>query len=245
VRDNVSLASVEPFISIVAQLELSTDVHTARTLLVTSTVPGEGKSMIASNLAAAFTRIGKRTLLVDADFRRPIQDKIHGLPANRGFLAWARCGFPQENLLCEASPLGIRPLADGTHLLPSGGDDPQPIQYLVSHYTAALYEQLRLHYDVLILDTPPAGYFQDALVLTRYVHNTILVARESKASVATIRRVIDDIDKTSAPILGLILNDFSFHNVHPRLKSAKSYESYYAVAANGRSEHHKKAATIP
>ena len=63
-------------------------------ILVTSTLPSEGKSLIASNLASTFRQLGKRCLLVDLDLRRPVQHALHGVPQDRGFLVWARLGFP-------------------------------------------------------------------------------------------------------------------------------------------------------
>lgn len=141
-------------------------------------------------------------------------------------MSWAGAGCPMDDLFGEYSPLGIQRLANGSYLLPSGGVCPQPGQLLVSRKIESLFELLKERYDVIIVDTPPAGLFPDALVLAQSVGETLLIAREAKAPVSQIRRVIADIDKTAAPILGVILNDYSTNSLNPRLAYSGTYESY-------------------
>ncbi len=242
VRDNVDPANVEAFMSIVAQLDLASKKAPRKSLLVTSTVPGEGKSTVVSNLAAGFTRLGKRTVIFDCDFRRPTQHTLHGAANEKGFLAWARAGYPQDAVFDADGLLGLRELSDGTHFIPTGGDDPQPTQYLVAKPTAWLFDQLRARYDIVLIDTPPSGLFQDALVLSRFAQETLLVAREARAPVTQIRRAIADIDKTTAPVLGVILNDFSSQSLNPRLAYGYSYGQYgYAASATARTAGGKAA----
>lgn len=215
VRNNVDLDHVESFTSMASQVEFNSKHKAPRVIVITSTLPGEGKSMMASNLAAAFTKFGRKTLIIDCDFRRPTQHLIHGIAQPNGFLTWAKSGYPAAGLLEINGALGITVLPDGTHLIPSGGDDAQPGQYLVAKATETLFQSLRRSYDAIIIDTPPVGLFQDALILSRYAQESILVAREAKAPVAQIKRVLADLDRGPAPALGVIFNDFS-----PRSASA-------------------------
>ncbi|MGH8019288.1 MAG: GumC family protein [Opitutaceae bacterium] len=242
VRDNVDPANVEALMSIVAQLDLASKKSSQKSFLVTSTVPGEGKSTVVSNLAAGFTRLGKRTIIFDCDYRRPTQHTLHRATNKTGFLAWARAGFPQDAVFEPEGLLGLCELSDGTRLIPAGGDDPQPTQYLVAKPTAWLFDQLKSRYDIILIDTPPAGLFQDALVLSRFAQETLLVAREARAPVTQIRRTISDIDKTQAPVLGIILNDFSSHSLNPRLAHGYSYGQYGYAAAAARTANARAAA---
>jgi capsular exopolysaccharide synthesis family protein len=226
VRNNVDRLNVEAVMSIVARIDLDSKRAAHKAFLVTSTAPGEGKSTIAANLASAFTRLGKRTVLVDCDFRLPRQHIIHRTSNERGFLAWARAGFPQEGLFDPRSLLGIQELTDGTHFIPAGGEESQPTQMLVAKPTAWLFDQLRSRYDVVLIDTPAAGLFQDALVLSRFAHDTLVVAREAKAPVSRIVRTIADVDKTQAPVLGVILNAYTGAGPNARLSDRRSYGQY-------------------
>lgn len=226
VRENGDPTEVEAFMALVAQIEIASAFMPPKVFLVTSTISGEGKSTIVSNLASGFTSLGKRTAILDCDFRRPTQHELHGVPNDRGLLAWAAAGHPQEGLFEPGSILGIRTLSDGTDLIPAGGQNPKPTHFLLSPETGGLINALQERYDLLIIDTPPAGLFQDALVLSRHAHESILVARERRASVAQVRRAISDLDKTSAPVLGLILNDFSFLSLNPRLAYGSPYKRY-------------------
>lgn len=223
---NSAPAKVEPFMAIIAQIELTSSQDGAKSFVVTSSAAGEGKSTIASNLAAAFAQLGRRTLLVDGDLRRPCQHQLHRIEGDRGLLRWAEAGFPRHDLFGVDSPLGIVEVPGGFDLLATGGIVPQPAQLLVSAHVDHLLAELAAHYDIMLVDTPPAGLFPDALVLAQSCGETLLVARESKAPVVQIRRVIADIDKTTAPVLGVILNDFSSNSLNPRLAYSGAYESY-------------------
>ncbi len=226
VRDHVNPAKMEPFMAITAQLELLSTQPACRTFVVTSAVPGEGKSVVVSNLASAFSQLGRRTLIIDSDLRRPMQHLMHRTEEDRGLMAWARAGFPMHDLFGPQSPLGVQRLVGGTHLIGAGGEDPQPMQYLISSHMTALLEELKKHYDAILIDTPPAGLFQDALVLTRTSGESIVVAREAFAPIAQIRRTLSDLRKTAAPPIGMILNDFSSNNMNPRLAYSSSYHGY-------------------
>jgi capsular exopolysaccharide synthesis family protein len=241
VRDNVDFASVEAFLSIVGQFDLISRKSLPRRLIVTSTLPGEGKSMAASNLASTYTRLGRRTLLADFDFRRPTQGLLQQVgQETRGVLTWAAAGFPESpDLLQVGGSLGIMSLPDGTLFLPSGGADSQPTRFLISGGMAKLFEQLSGEYDVVIVDTPPAGVFQDALILAKYCHETFLIARDGKAQTAQVQRVIADLEKTASPAGGVVLNAFAPGATHPHMAYRHLAEKYgygYGYAKGGKGE---------
>ncbi|BET66667.1 GNVR domain-containing protein [Opitutales bacterium ASA1] len=235
VRDNVDLEHVESFLSLAAQMDISSDVAYPKRVLVTSTVPGEGKSMIASNLASTFTRYGRKTVLVDFDFRRPVQQEIHDVQDDRGFLTWAAADCPMgADLLDPAGPLGLVVLPDGTSLIPTGGVHVQPGRFLVAKATIQLLERLSSEFDVVVVDSPPAGLFQDALILARYCQETVLVVREGRPHIAQIRKVLADLAHMPTRMAGFVLNGFSPRTTHPSV--AYRYASYgkYAYGYNGR-----------
>ena len=217
VRNKIDLVIAESFVGIVGQLELGASQRYPKVVVVTSTMPGEGKSLVASNLASTFRQLGKRTIIVDLDLRRPTQHALHGVSGEKGFLAWARADFPSENLLESTGPLGVKKLVDGTDLICAGGNEPQPSRFLISEAMERLMGNLKGTYDVVILDTPPAGVFQDALMLARYSTARVLVARESTAPVIQVKQVIEAFAKANHSFQGVVLNGYSPRNANKKL----------------------------
>lgn len=218
VRDNVDLERVELFLGLMAQFELASKSGYPKRIVVTSTVPGEGKSTIASNLASTCTRYGRKTILVDCDFRRPVQQKLHQVPHDWGLLGWVADGCPfEDDLLAPAGALGLMVLPDGTSLIPAGGVDVQPGHVLVGREFPELFRRLSQNFDVVIVDAPPAGVFQDALIIGRYCPECIYVVREGKADNPQIKRVLAEFDRSPSRIVGLILNGSSIGSVHPSM----------------------------
>ncbi len=227
VQDNRRPTYVEAFLSVIGQLELVSQQRPPKTLLVTSTLPGEGKSMMASNLAASYTRLGRRTVLVDFDCRRPTQHRNHGLPQQVGLLGWAADGYPMTpDLLTPGGPLGMQELEDGTYLIPAGGIESQPARMLASPAIATLFVRLSHEFEVVVVDTPPAGVFQDALVLAGHCDETLLVAREGRAHTPQVRRLIREMSKTAAPVVGVVLNAFAPGFTHPNFAYRHRAEKY-------------------
>ncbi|MBK1877937.1 GumC family protein [Pelagicoccus mobilis] len=226
VGQNSAPEKVEPFMSIIAQIELLTSQVGPQSFLVTSTAPREGKSTIISNLAAGYAQIGRKTLLVDADMRRPSQHQWNKVKSNSGILSWAEAGCNMDDILAEDSPLGIERHDSGVYLLPASGVHRQPTQFLTSPNIKKLFEALQQRFDVILVDSPPVGLFSDALALAQCLGETILIARESRAPIDQIRRVIADVDNTPAPVLGVVLNDYSRSSVNPRLVYCDMVQNY-------------------
>jgi succinoglycan biosynthesis transport protein ExoP len=217
VRNKVDLVTAEAFVGIVGNLEIGSTQRYPKVTLVTSTLPNEGKSLITSNLASTFRQLGKRVILIDLDLRRPVQQGLQGVSMERGFLYWAQLGFPMDSILDPNGPLGIKTLSDGKDLITSGGVEQQPSQYFVSDAVERLVNTLKSVYDVVLLDTPPAGVFQDAIMLARLSTERMLVAREGIAPVTQVKKVIEDFAKTGFPFQGVVLNGFIPRSANKKL----------------------------
>lgn len=131
-----------------------------------------------------------------------------------------------DNLLDIGGPLGLTILPDGTALIPSGGVDVQPGHVLVAWQMAELIRRLQETYDMVILDSPPAGVFQDACILGKHASETILVVREGRAHTAQVKKVLTDLEKANASVLGFVLNMSSIKHVHPTIGSRYGYGKY-------------------
>lgn len=214
VRRGKRPAAVEAFLGTASTFELRFPGGCPRRIVLSSTLPCEGKSVVASNLAAAFTRLGYRTLLVDCDLRRPVQHRFHGCANDVGLLHWIEQGCPGG---AEASldAIGLQALPGGTWLLPAGGVDPEPARNFLLPAVTGLFERLGREFDVTIFDTSPAGLFPDPFFVTRFADVSALVVREGVASTDQVRKVLADFSRTSAPAAGIIFNAISGGATHP------------------------------
>ncbi len=208
VRDGLDPASADAFGNVIGELDLISPRPFPKTILVSSTLAGEGKSVLVSNLAAAYAAHERRVVILDLDLRRPSQHLLQGAKGPGGFIPWFRAGLPSANLLQPEGPLGLQLLPSGAYLIPAGGEERGANHQLGSEPLAALVRELRLRFDVILIDTPPAGLFQDALQLSRFADERLLVARVARAPLSHIRKVIQDFDDAKARITGLVLNGF-------------------------------------
>lgn len=232
VRNKLDLVVSEAFVGVVAQMEIGSGQRYPRVVLVTSTLPGEGKSFVATNLASTFRQLGKKVVLLDLDLRRPVQHIVHGVPQDKGICTWARGGFIfDERMIEQDGTLGVRRLVDGTELICAGGSEEQPSQFLVAEAMERLIQRLAGKYDVVVIDTPPAGFFQDALILARFATERILVARERVAPVAQVKKTIEEFARSEYAFRGMVLNGFDPSSANKKhaygyKAAAKGYSSY-------------------
>jgi capsular exopolysaccharide synthesis family protein len=231
VRDRIDAVATESFMGIAGHLEIDSANRFPKVILVTSTLPEEGKSLVASNLASTYQLLEKRCVLVDLDLRRPSQHVLHGIPLTGGFLPWAKSGYPMDMTVTDSGPLSIHKLPDGADLIVAGGAEPQPGHLLVGKPMERFIEWLKANYDVVIIDTPPAGVFQDAMVLARHASASLLVAREGVPPLVQVRKVIDDFARANVALRGVVLNGFAPRNANKKLayayKAASQGYSYY------------------
>jgi capsular exopolysaccharide synthesis family protein len=172
----------------------------SRTILVTSPAPAEGKSTFASNLAIAIAQTGKRVLLLDADFRRPVQHRI--FEARPGFgLSSVIAGHETLDKAIQNTPV------PGLDLLPVGPIPSNPSEILNSPSFTEILEELSVRYEHVVIDSPPVLAVADARILAAQCSVTILVLR---AKVSTRRAATEAgkaLQSVGAYLLGVVMND--------------------------------------
>jgi capsular exopolysaccharide synthesis family protein len=191
-----------------------------RTLVVTSAVPGEGKSTTAVNTAITFAQADKRVLLIDADLRRPKVAEYLDLEGAVGL----------SNVLAGQVALEDVVQHWGRHqlfVLPSGSVPPNPSELLGSRAMAHLLAQQREHYDLIVIDTPPLVPVTDAAVLTAMADGAVMVARSGKTSTAQIRTGLARLRAVDARVLGCVLN-------MQATKASDGYYAYYGQQHDGK-----------
>jgi len=171
--------------------------RTLRTIQVTSSLPGEGKTTTATNLAVVLSQAGHRTVLVDADLRRPRVHEVFRVPAAPGFT---------EALLGEPLDLVLAHVNDSLHVVAAGTVPPNPSEMMSHRRVADLLQQLAARYDYVIVDTAPVLPIADALALSRSVDGVLLVAQANRVSQRELKEAIERLELVGAPLFGLVLN---------------------------------------
>lgn len=194
-----------------------------RVITLASAVPGEGKSVVAMNLALAFASDDRSEtpLLVDADLRRPSVERWLSPQPKLGL----------SDLLLGRAPLDhvILCLKDSSlEVLPSGEIPADPAGLLASDKARELMTELRARYSRIILDTPPVVPFADAAAIGRHSDGFVLVVRYGVTPVSAMQRATELLTG-SAPVLGIVLNDVE-ENLADRgaYRASRYYESYYS-----------------
>ena len=183
-------------------------------LLVASSVPGEGKSTTAANLAIVTAETGRRVLLVEADMRRPRVADYLGLERAVGLSNVLVGQLPTTDAL---QPWGT----DGLMVLPSGSIPPNPSELLGSHQMVELVEQLRGMFEIIIIDTPPLLPVTDAAVAATRADGVVLVVRYGRTSHHQLSTSLASLAAVDARILGSVLS------MVPKKGADSGYSTYY------------------
>ncbi|MFC8302307.1 polysaccharide biosynthesis tyrosine autokinase [Specibacter sp. NPDC057265] len=189
----------EAFRQLRTNLQFAHVSHKSKTVLVTSSLPGEGKSTTATNLAIAMAESGQSVALVDADLRRPMVAKYLGLEGNAG-LTTALIG--QADVQDLMQPWGQNEL----HVLTSGRIPPNPSELLGSHEMKQLILRLEQAFDSVVIDAPPLLPVTDAAVLAQQVGGVALVVGCHTAKRPQVEKAIATLELVNADILGVVLN---------------------------------------
>lgn len=189
----------ESFRQLRTNLQFANVSGKAASVLVTSSLPGEGKSTTAANLAISVAQAGRTVCLVDADLRRPMVNEYLGLDRNAG-LTTALVGNADVNDLLQ--PWGH----DSLYVLTSGAIPPNPSELLGSDEMKMLIERLEQAFDIVIVDAPPLLPVTDAAVLSRHVGGVVVVVGAFKTKQHDLDKSLKALEMVEANILGVVLN---------------------------------------
>lgn len=222
VASNVDRHVTETFRSIHSALKLSDESKNAKIIVTTSTVPGEGKSFVSSNLALTFANHGEKTLLLDGDLRLPNVARSLQLENDYGLLDYVEKDVGLDEVL-------IKEVYPNLDVLPSGGKSKNPTQVLNGAKFEAMLADLRDRYDRIVIDSPPLAAVSDALNLLPLADGVIYVIKfntvKRKTAVVNVRRLWE----SNTPVFGAILNNItsSLSNYYYSSYSDKAYQDYY------------------
>lgn len=185
-------------------LKFSQISEEVKAMMITSSVPGEGKSFVAANLAASFAQYNERVLLIDCDLRKGRQRKIFEIPEDkeRGL----------SNLLIDKDWESIYPSyinktkVKNLFVIPTGPFPPNPSELLASKRFKKLVGKLKKRFDVIILDCPPIVGLNDAVVVASIADISMIVAKYKSTSKDLLEKSKKALDTVNANIVGVILN---------------------------------------
>jgi len=213
---------VESYRTLRSSIAFSTLDAAAKMILVTSSLPEEGKSTLSTNLAISYARDGKRVLVVDCDLRRPRQHRFwEGMPNDIGLTSIM---LGQVEAAAAVKPTGV----ENFDLLTSGPVPPNPGKLVESLKLRQLLLELSKIYDLVIVDTPPVLVVSDAMIISRLVDHTLLVVEASGTTKRVLAEVREQLRSGGLEPLGLIFNKVGFNAGYGYSYYArKAYRTYY------------------
>lgn len=201
-------------------------VNACKTIMVTSTVMGEGKTFVAANLGIALAQgVDQRSLLVDCDLRHPTLATLFGLPQQRGLADFLKSGTDLAELILKTS-------VDKLTLLPSGRPPVNPSELLGSARMDGLVREMAERYDdrFIIFDTPPILAASEALVLSQKVDGVVVVVRQGGSGRSQIKRIVELIGREK--VIGIVFNGYVRSYLEDRILGQYAYYGDYAKPFN-------------
>lgn len=212
--DKHTLAVVrESYKAIRTNLILSVVKSGCKKIVVTSSVPGEGKTTTSSNLAISLAQTDKKVLLIDSDLRKPDVYRAMSLHNDPGFTNVLTGLVSFEDAVNETPYPNL-------HVLCAGISVPNPSELLACEATSEFISQMEEKYDYVIFDTPPINTVSDALPIIRLSDGTVMVVRQNNSTTTEIEKAIKSIEFINGRILGFVFNGARGE------KKQSSYDSY-------------------
>ena len=215
-RRELDFRSREAFKMLRSNVEFSGE--DIKVICITSCIPNEGKSNVSFELAKSYAQMGKKTLLLDADFRKSVMRRYHKRGKVRLGLTNCLVGKAEfDDAICSTNVKGF-------HMMFSGPVPPNPSELLGNKRFQSLMEKVREEYDVIIIDTPPLGSVIDAAVVSKYCDGVVLVIASGAVSYRFARGIKEQLVRTGCPILGCVLNKVKLND---KGYYSKYYGNYY------------------
>lgn len=191
-----------------------------KVLLITSSLPGEGKTTVAVNLAFAHAHSNGRTLLIDCDMRRGQASRMLGLgAAKRGITTLVSGRATAEECILPVKDTGL-------FMLPVGETPPNPLELLLSQKFKDMLANLSEQYPMIVIDSPPVELVSEALVLAPMATNVAVVVRAMSTPAPLVRKTQQRLQRAGGQMLGVIINGLNF-------KEARAYYGEYAHSSYG------------
>jgi capsular exopolysaccharide synthesis family protein len=192
-----------------------------KSLLISSSQPGEGKSTTTANLAIAFAQLRKKTLLVDADLRKPVQHNVFSHPRGPGLSEYLIGDITEINSIIHPTKV------ENLSIITAGGLPPNPSELLGSNAMSKLVDKLESEWDMVLFDSPPIVAVTDASMISGELDAIALVVKAGQTERTAVDRALDTIKNVKAPLIGAVLNGASQESLGGKYAYYYSYYNYY------------------
>ena len=199
---------------------------TVKVLLVTSPLPGDGKTTVSVNLALTLARAGRRVLLVDADVRRAMIHTLLPVPRAPGLGELLREEYPLPSVTCAVPVDGAGTL----DVIPAGAPGGEPASTLTAKAVRQAFERLEAAYDFVVVDSSPINVVADAVLLARHAGAVIVVARAGVTTAPDLAFAMEQLRQVDAQVLGTVLNDIDLERDASYDGAYRYYRSYAAYS---------------
>ena len=196
--------TAESYRSLRTNIQYSSIDKQVKTLVVTSSNAGEGKSTVAGNLAYTFFQNGKRVLIIDCDLRKPSLHRKFNVSNEEGLTDVLVGTFKLNNVMKKVD--------DNLYLLTTGTLPPNPAEIIGSNTMENFLEQCKINFDYIILDTPPILPVTDSKLLAIKADATVVVVRSEVSKSKHVSQAFKELEKVNANIIGTILNDVEMYS---------------------------------
>ncbi len=201
ISDHDSLSAyAESYRALRTSLLLSSAEHAPRTMLVTSSHPGEGKTSIVANTAISLAQTGARVIILDGDMRRPRCHKILNTKNDTGLSTYLSRDIPLDDVIVEETEI------PNLHIIPAGPVPPNPSELLSAVKLRILLAQLQDRYDHIVIDSPPVIHVTDALIISPLVDGVVIAIKSGHTPREAVVRTKQALYDVNAKIFGVVLN---------------------------------------
>jgi len=210
----------EQYRTLAARLHHASEGASARVVMVASAMPGEGKTLTATNLALTLSEsYGRHVLVIDTDLRRPSMHDIFSLPNDSGV---------NDLLMGHTAVAPVFEVSEHLSIIPAGRPNPDPLAGLTSVRLKGLLQQAVAEFDWVVVDTPPVGLLTDANLIARLMDAVVLVVSANKVGYKEVQRAADALGRER--IIGVVLN----RSAARPFGTHYGYDGYYGGYGPGR-----------
>jgi len=221
VLENPKSPEAEMFRNLRTNIQFMNADSEKKVMLITSTIPGEGKSYVSANLATAFAQIDKKVLIIDTDMRKGRQYSLFNLrprPGLSNFLS----GVVDQDFIGEKENIENyiqKTDVENLYLIAAGSVPPNPSELLVSNKMETIIDNLIDKFDIIIFDAPPCLIVADALIMARLVDFNLIVCAQNITKMEELNKAKAAIENVQGKVAGIILNKVQV--------TTKTYENSY------------------